>query len=206
MTPVRIRPRKYLFFLHLLLLLYKITRENPNMKKLLNAELNRKTIEEFKQANKYPVVVILDNVRSLNNIGSVFRTCDAFLIEGIFLCGITAQPPHREISKTALGATESVHWEYYAETLTAVKFLKSKGFRIIAIEQTEQSTPLQEFQLDKAEKYALIFGHEIKGVEQDIVNMCDASLEIPQHGTKHSINVAVSAGIVIWEFFRFYQQ
>lgn len=186
--------------------MYKITRKNLAMKKLLNAELNRKTIEEFKKAEKYPVIVILDNVRSLNNIGSVFRTCDAFLMEGLYLCGITATPPHREINKTALGATESVHWEYFADTLSAVRSLKNKGYRVIAVEQTVKSIPLHEFKYDKTAKYALIFGHEIKGVEQEVVNLCDASIEIPQHGTKHSINIAVSAGIVLWEFFRFYQE
>jgi 23S rRNA (guanosine2251-2'-O)-methyltransferase len=176
------------------------------MKKLLNEELNRKTIEEFKQAGKYPVIVVLDNVRSLNNIGSVFRTCDAFLVEGIYLCGITASPPHREISKTALGATESVHWHYYKNTMDAVLALLSEGYLIYAVEQTMHSIALNDFAIATDKKYALIFGHEIKGVEQEVVDLCNGAIEIPQHGTKHSINVAVSAGIVLWEFFRFYQK
>lgn len=176
------------------------------MKKLLNEELNRKTIEEFRRAGKYPVIVVLDNVRSLNNIGSVFRTCDAFLIEGIYLCGISATPPHREISKTALGATESVQWQYFENTVDAVQFLKHHGYRIFAIEQTVHSCALDQCRISRDEKYALVFGHEIKGVDQEVVNLCDEVIEIPQHGTKHSLNIAVSAGIVVWEFFRFYQK
>ncbi|HJZ39296.1 MAG TPA: RNA methyltransferase [Bacteroidales bacterium] len=176
------------------------------MKKLLNEELNRKTIEEFKIAGKYPVMVVLDNVRSLNNIGSVFRTCDAFLVEGICLCGITATPPHREISKTALGATESVSWQYFDTTAGAISTLHNHGYRIYAVEQTVHSAALHEFSISREEKYALVFGHEIKGVEQEVVNRCDGAIEIPQHGTKHSLNIAVSAGIVLWEFFRFYQK
>jgi 23S rRNA (guanosine2251-2'-O)-methyltransferase len=175
------------------------------MKKLRNDELNRKTIEEFKQAGKYPVMVILDNVRSLNNIGSVFRTCDAFLMEGICLCGITAVPPHREISKTALGATESVYWQYFKTTIEAVNFLRNRGHRIFSVEQTVRSCALHKFNILQDEKYALVFGHEIKGVEQEVIDICDGVIEIPQYGTKHSLNIAVSAGIVLWEFFRFYQ-
>jgi len=175
------------------------------MKKLLNEELNRKTVEEFKQAGKYPVMVVLDNVRSLNNIGSVFRTCDAFLVEGIILCGITATPPHREISKTALGATESVHWQYVENTIKAVQLLRNQGYRIYAVEQTVHGLSLHELAISRDEKYALIFGHEIKGVEQEVLDLCYGAIEIPQHGTKHSLNIAVSAGIVLWEFFRFYQ-
>ena len=176
------------------------------MKKLLNEELNRKTIDEFRNAGKYPVMVVLDNVRSLNNIGSVFRTCDAFLVEGICLCGITATPPHREISKTALGATESVSWQYVETTAGAITLLHNLGYRIFAVEQTVHSAFLHDFSISREEKYALVFGHEIKGVEQDVVNRCDGVIEIPQHGTKHSLNIAVSAGIVLWEFFRFYQR
>ncbi|MBN1143099.1 MAG: RNA methyltransferase [Bacteroidales bacterium] len=176
------------------------------MKKLLNEELNRKTIEEFKQAGKYPVLVVLDNVRSLNNIGSVFRTCDAFLLEGMILCGITATPPHREINKTALGATESVHWQYFENTLDAVRELHEKGYKILAVEQTVHACMLQDFPFSQNEKYALIFGHEIHGVDQEVVNRCDGAIEIPQHGTKHSLNIAVSAGIVLWEFFRYFQK
>jgi 23S rRNA (guanosine2251-2'-O)-methyltransferase len=176
------------------------------MKKLLNEELNRKTVEEFRQAGKYPVMVVLDNVRSLNNIGSVFRTCDAFLVEGICLCGITATPPHREISKTALGATESVYWQYVEHTLDVIQLLRKQGYRIFAVEQTLHSCSLHEFVISRDIKYALIFGHEIKGVEQEVVDACDGVIEIPQRGTKHSLNIAVSAGIVLWEFFRHYQQ
>src|SRR5512137_2923811 len=139
------------------------------MKKLLNKALNRKTIEEFKKAGKYPLIIVLDDVRSLNNLGSVFRTCDAFLTEGIYLCGITATPPHREISKTALGATESVHWQYAENTLNAVQLLKDKGYRVLAVEQTVNSCALQQFSISLHEKYALIFGHEIKGVEQAVI-------------------------------------
>jgi tRNA G18 (ribose-2'-O)-methylase SpoU len=172
------------------------------MKKLLNEELNRKTIEEFKNAGKYPVMVVLDNVRSLNNIGSVFRTCDAFLIEGIILCGITATPPHREISKTALGATESVRWEYIEKTSDAVLKLRGEGYTILAAEQTVHAKMLHETKVSQNEKYAIIFGHEIHGVAQDVVDLCDGAIEIPQLGTKHSLNIAVSAGIVLWEFYR----
>jgi tRNA G18 (ribose-2'-O)-methylase SpoU len=176
------------------------------MKKLLNEELNRKTVEEFRQAGKYPVMVILDNVRSLNNIGSIFRTCDAFLVKGLVLCGITATPPHREISKTALGATESVDWEYTTLTKDAVARLRQQGYRVFAVEQALGSCMLQDADIVPGEKYALVFGHEIRGVDQDVVDGCDGVIEIPQHGTKHSLNIAVSAGIVLWEFFRKYLQ
>jgi 23S rRNA (guanosine2251-2'-O)-methyltransferase len=176
------------------------------MKKLRNEELNRKTVDEFKQAGKNPVMVVLDNVRSLNNTGSIFRTCDAFLIEGICLCGITATPPHREISKTALGATESVRWKYFETTLEAVEALRGEGYQIYAVEQTVHSCALHELVITPGEKYALVFGHEINGVGQDVVDVCDGAIEIPQHGTKHSLNIAVSAGIVLWEFFRFFQR
>jgi len=172
------------------------------MKKLRNEELNRKTVEEFRLAGKYPVRVVLNNIRSQNNVGSVFRTCDAFLLEGIVLCGITAIPPHREISKTALGATESVNWEYTEKTTEAVKALQEKGYRVLAVEQTRNSTPLHKFKPSADEKYALVFGHEINGVEQEVIDLCDGTIEIPQLGTKHSLNIAVSAGIVLWEFFR----
>jgi tRNA G18 (ribose-2'-O)-methylase SpoU len=177
-----------------------------SMKKLLNEELNRKTVEEFRQAGKYPVIVVLDNIRSLNNIGSVFRTCDAFLIESLYLCGITATPPHREISRTALGATESVNWRYFNSTVEAIRELRGKGFQILAVEQTDHGCQLHQFHIVPDRKYALIFGHEIKGVEQEVVDLSDQAIEIPQHGTKHSLNVAVSAGIVLWEFFSYYQQ
>jgi len=174
------------------------------MKKLLNEELNRKTLAEFRNAGKYPVRVILDNVRSLNNIGSIFRTCDAFLTEGIILCGITATPPHREIAKTALGATESVEWKYLANTVDAVKQLRNEGYKVLAVEQTVHASKLDKVSVSQNEKYAIIFGHEVRGVDQEVINLCDGVIEIPQHGTKHSLNVAVSAGIVLWEFFKFY--
>jgi 23S rRNA (guanosine2251-2'-O)-methyltransferase len=174
------------------------------MRKLANAELNRKSVEAYKQAPKIPLVVVLDNVRSLNNIGSVFRSCDAFMVESLYLCGITATPPHREIQKTALGATESVRWIYFEKTLDAVARLRSEGYMLGAVEQTEKSIMLHNFQPLMQKKYAVIFGHEIHGVDQEVVNACDLSIEIPQLGTKHSLNVAVSAGIVLWEVFRNY--
>ena len=172
------------------------------MRKLANNELNRLSIPAFKQADKIPVVVVLDNVRSLNNIGSVFRTADAFLVERILLCGITAAPPHKDIHKTALGATDSVEWEYYHETGKAIEELKEENFYIMAVEQTEGSISLNNFRVKKDVKYAFILGHEIRGVSQDIVDMSDASLDIPQFGTKHSLNISVCAGMVIWEVFR----
>ena len=169
------------------------------MRKLANNELNRLDIEQFKKAEKTPLIVILDNVRSLNNIGSVFRTCDAFLIEKIYLCGITATPPNKEIHKTALGATDSVAWEYVENTLLAVEKLKEQGVYIISIEQAENSTMLNDFQPNGKQKYAIIFGNEVKGVEQEVVSASDEVIEIPQYGTKHSLNISVSAGIAIWE-------
>jgi len=171
------------------------------MRKLKNIELNRKTLVEFKGAKKSPFVVVLDNVRSLNNIGSVFRTSDAFLVEAIYLCGITATPPHKDIQKTALGATESVGWKYFKTTETAINTLKKKGYSIISIEQAEKAIPLRNYTFDRHQKYALVFGHEVKGVSQKIVDLSDACIEIPQFGTKHSFNIAVSAGIVLWEFY-----
>lgn len=171
------------------------------MRKLLNAELDRKTISEFKETIKAPVSIILDNIRSLNNVGSIFRTADAFLVESIYLCGITATPPHREIQKTALGATDSVNWEYYKETYEAVENLRSKGYTIIAIEQVEGSISLLDYTPEKTKKYAFIFGHEVRGVEQSIVDISDMALEIPQFGTKHSFNISVSAGIILWDHF-----
>ncbi len=164
-------------------------------------ELNRLTPEEFKTSEKTPVIIILDNIRSQNNIGSVFRTADAFRLAGVYLCGITATPPHREIHKTALGATESVEWKYFDTTVEAVKQLHDAGYRIIAIEQVEGGTMLQDFLPLPGEKLAIIFGNEINGVEDEILALSDAILEIPQFGTKHSINVSVAVGIVIWEIF-----
>ena len=169
------------------------------MKKLSNDELNRKTIEDFKGAVKLPFVVVLDNVRSANNVGSVFRTSDAFLIESIYLCGITSTPPNKEISKTALGATESVEWKYFEDTHEAVLYLKKNNYKVIALEQTEKSISLADFKVNKDNKYALIFGNEVKGVEQSIIDICDSVIEIPQFGTKHSFNICVSAGITLWE-------
>ncbi|GIJ96374.1 RNA methyltransferase [Capnocytophaga stomatis] len=173
-----------------------------NMRKLANSELERLEIDEFKKATKTPLIVILDNVRSLNNIGSVFRTCDAFLIEKIFLCGITATPPNKEIHKTALGATESVDWEYVENTISVVERLKSQGIYVIGIEQAEKSVMLNDFQPEPNVKYAVIFGNEVKGVEQEVVSACDGVIEIPQYGTKHSLNISVSAGIVIWDLWK----
>ena len=172
------------------------------MRKLKITELNRLSTEEFKSSKKIPLVVVLDNVRSLHNVGAVFRTSDAFLVEKICLCGITNTPPSAEIHKTALGAEFSVCWEYFAETTTAVEQLKREGFYVIAIEQVEGSTMLPDLHLDKTKKYAVIFGNEVKGVQQEVVDLCDECVEIPQFGTKHSINVSVSTGIIIWDFFK----
>ncbi len=169
------------------------------MRKLNNEELSRLTVEGFKQADKMPIVVVLDQVRSSNNIGSVFRTSDALLIKKICLCGITATPPDKEIHKTALGAENSVAWSYFQTTEEAVEELRKDGYTIIAIEQVEGSIALNEFIPDPNEKLALIFGNEVKGVQQDVVNRCDKTIEIPQFGTKHSFNIAVSAGIVLWD-------
>jgi tRNA G18 (ribose-2'-O)-methylase SpoU len=169
------------------------------MRKLLNEELGRKSIEQFRNSAKSPFVIVLDNVRSHYNVGSVFRTADAFLTQKIFLCGITARPPHREIQKTALGATESVEWSYYASTVDAVRELKAEGYKIVGIEQTEGSVELQNAVIKKGEKYALVFGHEVNGVGQEVIDLCDMCVEIPQFGTKHSFNIAISAGIVLWE-------
>jgi len=171
------------------------------MRKLKNSELNRLTTEDFKRAKKTPLIVILDNIRSLNNIGSVFRTADAFRIEKIYLCGITAQPPHKDIHKTALGATDSVDWEYVEDTLEVVEKLKSRNIKVLSIEQVENSKKLQECRPIKGQKYALIFGNEVKGVQQKVVDASDGSIEIPQFGTKHSLNISVSAGVVLWDFF-----
>jgi tRNA G18 (ribose-2'-O)-methylase SpoU len=172
------------------------------MRKLLNEELGRLDAYSFKNAQKIPVVVVLDNVRSMNNIGSVFRTSDAFRIESIALCGITATPPNKEIHKTALGATESVEWRYFNRTSDALDEYRKKGYLICSIEQTEGSVMLESFPISTKERYLLVFGHEIRGVDQDVVRMSDHCLEIPQYGTKHSLNISVSAGIVVWEFFR----
>ncbi|HLV51687.1 MAG TPA: RNA methyltransferase [Flavobacterium sp.] len=171
------------------------------MKKLILDELNRKNVEEFKQAEKTPIIVILDDIRSLHNIGSFFRTGDAFLIEKIYLCGITATPPNKEIHKTALGATETVAWEYEKDVIEVVNRLKSERVQIISLEQVEGSVMLQDFKVNANQKYALFFGNEVKGVNQQVINESDVVVEIPQLGTKHSLNVSVSGGIVIWDIF-----
>jgi 23S rRNA (guanosine2251-2'-O)-methyltransferase len=170
------------------------------MRKLLNRELERKTLEQFRKSEKSPFVIVLDNVRSQSNVGSIFRTADAFLTEAIYLCGITAKPPHREIQKTALGATESVAWKYFSKTTDAIHDLKEYGYKIIGVEQAEGSVALDDFIIENDKRYALVFGHEINGVDQEVLNNCDFCIEIPQFGTKHSFNIAISAGIVLWEF------
>ena len=170
------------------------------MRKLKITELNRLTVDEFKQANKLPLAVILDEVRSLHNIGSVFRTSDAILVERIYLCGITATPPHPEMHKTALGAEDTVDWKYVKHTLEAVEELHNEGYTVLAIEQVEGSTMLDELELEPDKKYAIVMGNEVKGVQQEVIDACDGCIEIPQYGTKHSLNVSVTTGIVLWEF------
>ena len=172
------------------------------MRKLKNSELGRKTIEVFKKAVKTPLIIILDNIRSLNNVGSVFRTADAFLIEKIYLCGITAVPPHKDIHKTALGATESVDWEYQKEIVPLIKKLQEKGTKVFAIEQTDGAMSLENFEVNKDHKYAFVLGNEVKGVSQEAVSQCDSVIEIPQEGTKHSLNIAVASGVVLWDFYQ----
>lgn len=170
------------------------------MKKLSMDELNRLSVDEYKTSEKIPLVIVLDNIRSLNNVGSAFRTSDAFRIEKIYLCGITGTPPHRDIQKTALGATESVDWEHVGSTLEAIDSLKANGYQICSLEQVDKSTMLQDFQPTKNGKYALIFGNEVFGVEEEVILASDHVLEIPQFGTKHSLNISVSMGITIWDF------
>ena len=172
------------------------------MRKLTVEELNRMDIEEFHQSEKLPLIIVLDNIRSLHNVGSVFRTADAFRLQGVWLCGITACPPAAEIHKTALGAEDSVSWEYFEDTLDAVERLQREGYEVLAVEQVEGSLKLNTFRTDPAKRYALILGNEVKGVRQDVVDAADAALEIPQYGTKHSMNVSVTAGIVMWEVER----
>jgi 23S rRNA (guanosine2251-2'-O)-methyltransferase len=171
------------------------------MRKLTMDELGRKSAEEFRHAQKTPIIIVLDNVRSMNNIGSVFRTADAFLLEGIYLCGVTATPPHREIQKTALGATESVSWKHFATTMDAVNDLKAQGYTVYSVEQAENSTMLDKLTISD-KKIALVFGNEVSGVEQSVIDASAGCIEIPQYGTKHSINLSVSVGIVIWEIIR----
>lgn len=172
------------------------------MRKLKITELNRLSPEEFEESKKTPIVVVLDNVRSLHNVGSVFRTADAFLVEAIYLCGITSTPPHAEIHKTALGAEDTVKWEYVEDTTEVLQSLKEQNFTICAVEQAEGSTCLSDFKINKNQKTAIIFGNEVKGVQQKVIDCCDACIEIPQYGTKHSFNISVSAGIVMWELFK----
>lgn len=172
------------------------------MRKLKNNELGRISVDEFKTIQKTPLIVVLDNIRSLNNIGSVFRTSDAFLIEKIYLCGICATPPNKDIHKTALGATESVAWEYVEDTLSLVEKLKAENIKILAIEQAENSTKLNTFYPKKNEKYAIVMGNEVKGVQQEVVNAADLCIEIPQLGTKHSLNISVTTGVVLWDLFQ----
>ncbi|MCH6236321.1 RNA methyltransferase [Cognataquiflexum rubidum] len=170
------------------------------MRKLNMAELNRLTVDEFKSERKSPIVIVLDNVRSLNNVGSAFRTSDAFLVEKIYLCGITGKPPHKDIQKTALGATESVIWEYVDSTLAAIQQLKKEGYTVCALEQVDKSIKLHEFLPDPDRKFALVFGNEVFGVEEEVIEASDYVIEIPQLGTKHSLNISVSMGIALWDF------
>lgn len=172
-----------------------------NPKKLSMDELGRMSPDQFKKEKKFPLVVVLDNVRSMMNVGSVFRTADAFRIEKIYLCGITACPPHKEIHKAALGATESVNWAYAEDTLEAIRTLQQEGYEVYALEQTTHSHSLQQFAPDPQKPYALVFGNEVKGVQDSVLQQCNGSIEIPQFGTKHSFNIAVSAGITLWDFF-----
>ncbi len=169
------------------------------MRKLKNSELNRKSVTEFKDANKTPIIVILDNIRSSNNVGSVFRSSDAFLIEKIYLCGITATPPNKDIQRTALGATDSVNWEYAEDTFTVIKKLQEDGVYVASIEQAENSILLNNFTPPNNQKMAIIMGNEVKGVQQEVVSNSDVCIEIPQHGTKHSLNISVTCGVVLWD-------
>lgn len=169
------------------------------MRKLSMDELGRKSVEEFKQAEKAPIIVVLDNIRSMHNVGSVFRTSDAFLVNAIFICGYTAQPPHAHINKTALGATETVDWMYYSSSHEAIKELKSNGYKVYGIEQTDNSISLEKLQTLPEEKIAVVFGNEVTGVEDTVLEACDGSIEIPQLGMKHSLNISVAAGIVLWK-------
>jgi 23S rRNA (guanosine2251-2'-O)-methyltransferase len=171
-------------------------------RKLLTTQLGRMKPEEYPMARKHPVIVILDNVRSLHNIGSIFRTSDAFLLEAVYLCGICATPPHKEIHKSALGAENVVPWMYFEETIEAVLAVRKNKYEVIAIEQTENSQSLERFEVDIDKKYALVFGNEVRGIQQDVIDLCTSAVEIPQFGTKHSFNVSVSAGIVLWEWYR----
>ncbi len=171
------------------------------MRKWSMTELNRLSVEEFRETAKTPLAIVLDNVRSANNVGSVFRTSDAFALEGLHLCGITACPPQKDIRKTALGASDSVTWTHWKETSMAIEHLKSEGYKVIAIEQAEGSIALQDFEVEVGGKYAVVFGHEVKGVSEEVMELVDACIEIPQFGTKHSLNIAVSVGVIVWDLF-----
>lgn len=172
------------------------------MRKLSMEELERKSVDDFRAADKFPLVLVLDNVRSMHNVGSVFRSSDGFLIEAIYLCGYTPQPPHRDINKTALGATETVAWTYFNNTKDAVFSLREKGFKIFSVEQAENSISLENVQWDRTSPLALVFGNEVEGVAQEVIDLCDGCIEIPQWGMKHSLNISVAAGIVLWEMVR----
>ena len=172
------------------------------MKKLSMEELNRISVEEYKEAEKTPLVVVLDNVRSLNNIGSVFRTSDAFRVAKICLCGITACPPHRDIHKTALGAEDSVDWEYFEETSECIASLKQQGYKVYAVEQVDESVMLDKFETASGTPTAIVFGNEVEGVDEEVIPLCDGCIEIPQFGTKHSLNISIAAGILIWEMWK----
>lgn len=173
-------------------------------RKLKLWELNRPTVEEFKDKEKFPIILILDNIRSLSNVGAFFRTADAFNVKKIYLCGITAKPPHREIQKTALGATESIEWEHVEDVVALIKSLEKQNVKVCSVEQAEKTEMLNEFNVDKNQEYALVFGNEVDGVQQDVIDRSNHILEVPQFGTKHSLNVSVCAGVVLWEFVRGY--
>jgi 23S rRNA (guanosine2251-2'-O)-methyltransferase len=172
------------------------------MRKLGMDELNRKSVAEFRDSQKIPVIIVMDNIRSMHNVGSVFRTADAFLLRGIYLCGYTPQPPHRDIHKTALGATETVEWKYAETTVEAVTRLKDDGYKVFAVEQVQDSIPLHQFDMNQHAPVAVVFGNEVTGVEQEVIKLCDGCIEIPQLGMKHSLNISVAAGIVLWELVR----
>ncbi len=175
-------------------------------KKLQTSQLGRMSVEEYQKSSKNPIIVVLDNIRSLHNIGSIFRTSDAFRLEALYLCGICATPPHKEIHKSALGAENAVPWKYFAETTEAIDDLQKNGYELVAVEQTENSISLEQFDINPTKKYALIFGNEVRGIQQEVIDKCNSSVEIPQFGTKHSFNVSVSAGIVLWEWYRKFNQ
>jgi 23S rRNA (guanosine2251-2'-O)-methyltransferase len=176
--------------------------QSAEMRKLSMDELNRKSVDEFRAAGKVPVVVVLDNIRSMHNVGSVFRTADAFLVEAIYLCGYTPRPPHRDIHKTALGATETVTWKYYDTAMEAARQLKQEGYQLVAVEQVADSIELNHYSFAETDRLAVIFGNEVTGVDEQVLSLCDQSIEIPQKGMKHSLNISVAAGIVLWELVR----